>query len=529
MHKTRLLKGTRLLTGIGLICAFLEVIYRIGLQNMAGADGMAYLQPSHVVYMLMWLIGTVGLPMPIAHMVSSRIAKGDRRGAQSIFLIAVIAIGAIGLVMSALVWGLSKTLASEVGLRDAWVLLQWTAPCFLLYGIIGAFRGYFQGVSLTILSNASMLLDQLIRVIVAMLMVSIWKNKEMIDQLSGAVIGMNVGAVAAVLMLGTLYLLGVDQMQSMETILVQTKIKSKGKIAARILKKSSMTVIGMGFFAFCLLFDTCMSMNRFAPQSEAETLSAVTKYGLYNGMAMPVVFFGIVLAVVFFFAASARLHRTPPKFHQQTVRVLSDALLKKMLLFGSIGAVLLWVLPDGIMHLIYMAGADENEMALLVSIIRILSLTAFFAPLAQAALMMMQEIGYEIVAIVLTVFAVLLKVLIFYIVTPLVYEPILGIAFSTTISFAALGVLSLVYLVQAAKTEMYISRLLPKIVLSAAGAGVVVYFTNRFLLSKMLGLTGGTIVALLLGIILYLLFNVLMNVIRIQDFLPTQKEQTTEA
>lgn len=527
MHKTRLLKGTKLMTGISLIGIFLEIVYRIALQNMVGADGMALLQPSHAIYILVWFIGVIGLPMPISHMVASRMAKGDRKGAQSVFLICIIAVGTIGLVVCALIWGLSGTIAQHMGLRDAALLLQWAAPCILLYGIIGAFRGYFQGVSLTILSNASMLLDQFVRVLLAILLVGIWRNKEMVDMLSGAVIGMNAGGVAAVLLLGTLYLMGVDQMQNIASPSTQTQIKSKGKIVIRILKQSCMTVVGTGFFLFCVLVDTYFAMDMLAPKKDVHL--ALTKYGFYNGIVMPMILIGSILATAFFFSTALRLNRVPSKQYGQMVRTATDSLLKKMFLFGSIWMVLLWVLPEGMMHLFYSAGAGENEWAVLIGIIRILSLAAFFAPVAQAALLMMQQAGYEIVTVIITAFVCLLKILVLRVVTPLVGEAVIGIAFSTTVAFAALGILSMAYLLQAIKTELYAPKMLPKIILGAGVSGIVVYLANRFVLMNRMGVTVGTVIALLLGIVVYVFLMISMKVIRMQDFLPTKEKPTTEA
>ena len=75
--KEKLIFGTILLTGSGLICRLIGFLYRIFLSKAIGAEGMGIYQLILPIYYLSYAISTAGIQTSLSRLVAAATAKKE--------------------------------------------------------------------------------------------------------------------------------------------------------------------------------------------------------------------------------------------------------------------------------------------------------------------------------------------------------------------------------------------------------------------------------------------------------------------
>ena len=184
------------------------LIYRVPLTNILGDSGNSYYSTANEIYTLILMISSFSLPLAISRMMSERIAKGEYRNANRVFLcamrFAVVFGGGAALITYAFAGLLTKYVMNfelaKYGLRVI-------APAILIFAITGTFRGYFQGFGTMVPTAVSQVIEQIINAIVSIVCAGIMfrygmqlaaqQNNELLGPAWGAA-GATFGTVASV-------------------------------------------------------------------------------------------------------------------------------------------------------------------------------------------------------------------------------------------------------------------------------------------------------------------------------------------
>jgi stage V sporulation protein B len=167
--KDSLIKGTVILAGAAFIARFLGVIQRIPLQNMLGDGGMASYGIAYNLYFLLLTVATVGIPSTLSKMISERQALGQYAEANKIYRAAIFfAVGA-GVIITGLLYGVADAYAHLSGDPEATLAIWALAPAMLLFPLIAIMRGYFQGHQQMMPGGVSQVVEQILRVVTAIL------------------------------------------------------------------------------------------------------------------------------------------------------------------------------------------------------------------------------------------------------------------------------------------------------------------------------------------------------------------------
>lgn len=132
------------------------------LTNMIGDLGMAYFAAAAEFYMLFWLLLTAGIPDYVEKLVRSRIAKGQYKNADKVFVAALgygLAAGILGGVI--LFFGSRLFTAGLLQIPEASLALKLLAPLFFLSTVCAVLQGYFQGIGTAMPTVVSGILKQL--------------------------------------------------------------------------------------------------------------------------------------------------------------------------------------------------------------------------------------------------------------------------------------------------------------------------------------------------------------------------------
>ena len=209
----KFITGALILTVAGMFARFLSIFFRIPLANLIGSVGMGYYQLAYPIYTLLLAISYVGLPSAVSKLVSEKMANEDYDGANRIFRISLVILIIVGSISSLLLflgadWVIKvRNWSPEVKYS---ILGLTMAPLFV--SIMGAFRGYFQGMQNMLPTAISQLVESFIRVIVGIGLAYIifTSNSENADVLGmaagGASFGATAGAVVGVIILIIMYL-----------------------------------------------------------------------------------------------------------------------------------------------------------------------------------------------------------------------------------------------------------------------------------------------------------------------------------
>lgn len=209
----KIIKGAVILSIAGIAARFLGIFFWLPLVDKIGDEGIGYYQLAYPIYSLFLAISYVGLPSAISKMVSEKMAKEDYYGANRIFKTSMSILIIVGIISSAAMFFGTEYI---IEFRDWSPEVRYSlwglslAPAFV--SIMGAFRGYFQGMQNMIPTGISQVSEAIVRVIVGITLAYILFDLSMgnPEQLGlaagGATFGATAGAIVGCLVLFCMYM-----------------------------------------------------------------------------------------------------------------------------------------------------------------------------------------------------------------------------------------------------------------------------------------------------------------------------------
>lgn len=150
-----------------ILSRMIGLIYRIPLTAIIGDVGNDYYGAAMEVYSILLMISSYSLPLAVSKLVSTRLARGQRKNAYRIFkgalVFACLSGTAAGLVIYFGAGAITDLLKTPMSIFAMQVL----APTLLVVSILGVFRGFFQGMGTMMPSAVSQLLEQVVNAIVS--------------------------------------------------------------------------------------------------------------------------------------------------------------------------------------------------------------------------------------------------------------------------------------------------------------------------------------------------------------------------
>ncbi|MFD2670686.1 putative polysaccharide biosynthesis protein [Marinicrinis sediminis] len=172
MSKDSLIKGTIILAGAAFVARFLGLLQRVPLQNMLGDEGMASYGLAYNIYFLLLIVATAGIPSALSKLVSEKLALDQVEEANRIYRAAVYFALTAGVVITALLYVGAPFYATHVAeIEEAAWAIRALAPAMLLFPLIAIMRGYFQGHQQMMPGGLSQIVEQILRVVTAVVLV----------------------------------------------------------------------------------------------------------------------------------------------------------------------------------------------------------------------------------------------------------------------------------------------------------------------------------------------------------------------
>lgn len=147
----------------GIVSRIIGLLYRGPLHSVIGDLGMGYYQTAHAYYTIILMISSYSIPSAISKVIAQKLGLREYRNAHRVFKGALAYVLAVGGAASAVL----LLLAGFFLKPGAAQVLRAFAPTIFMYGILGVFRGYFQGHGSMVQTSVSQILEQLANAIVS--------------------------------------------------------------------------------------------------------------------------------------------------------------------------------------------------------------------------------------------------------------------------------------------------------------------------------------------------------------------------
>ena len=505
--KTSFMYGAMILTAAGVIVKILGALFRIPLGNFIGADGMAYYEAVYPIYVLLLTIATTGIPIAISRMISEKIAVDDRGGANRVFKVSMTIMIILGVILFCVLFFGADFIASKFqGLSKASLGMKAIAPALILVPIMAAFRGYFQGLQDMKPTAMSQMAEGLFRVVIGLGLAYFLLGMGKEYAAAGGTFGATAGAAAGVIVIAVIYF------KRRKVISFRDK-REEIRQANNYKRESAMTImknlfyiaipitIGCAIMPLMKYIDLWIVTDRLTHAGwDDETVRSL--FGQLSGFASPVVnvpkFITQAIAVSMV-PAVVRAYKTKDKDFMQHNITLG---MRFAVMIGLPCTVGIMILAEPIMLLLYPSQVEDAMGA--ASCMFILAIGIVFLASIETLTGVLQGVGKQIIPVVNLLIGIVVKIFITYTLTPIKDINILGAAIGTVVAYIIATALNYrsVIIYTGTKFDLKLTFLRP--IIAAASMGVVV-FGVFMLASPMMGSKFSTVLAILLGALVYII------------------------
>ncbi len=522
MEKKSFVRGAAVLASAGLFAKFLGAIFRIPLTYVIGPEGMGLYQMAYPIYSFLLVMSSAGLPVAISKMVSERIALNDYTGAHRVFRISLALMAGIGIFTSVLLFSFSGVVARAVGNVDAVYSIMAIAPGLFFVAMISSFRGYFQGMQHMTPTALSQVVEQTIKLAMGLLLASHWVKWGVQYGAAGAMLGVTLSEVAALILL-----LGIYRHKRAENR-EKNKQSRPGRyreptrgIMARMLSIAIPVTIGASIMPLVALVDEMVVVNRLVNIINYDTgflytvEEATSLYGLLTAYAGPLINFPTIITIALAMSIVPSISESYVLEERRAISAKTETALRLTLLLGLPAGVGMCTLARPIIQLLY-ASLDVTEVVKAGSILSVLSIGVVFLTAIQALTGILQGIDQVAVPVRNLFIGAMAKVVVSYILIGIPEVNILGAAIGTVICYLTAALLDFAAVVKYIGVSRTFGLMAAKLAFAAAFMGAVVVIVFKPLMAA-LGHVRATMLTIFIGAIVYALLLIIMGAVDKRD------------
>ncbi len=515
-EKKSFVKGAFILGAAGLLCKIIGAFFRIPLYNMLG-DGMQYYEAVYPYYSTLLVISSAGLPTAISRMVAERTAIGDIAGAKRVFRKSQLLLSIIGVVTTALMYFGADFLArSTVGPLAA-PSFRVMSPALLIVSLMCSYRGYLQGLQQMTGTAMSQLAEQAGKLAIGLFLAARWMPRGLEYGAMGAVAGVTISELIALIVIGAFYIFRKRDIELIQNTAIEGANDSgiyRGLLAIAIpvtIGASIMPIMGMVDASLI----TRMLISIGFTKAEAAMRFVALRSNVMNIINMPAVL-TIALAMSLVPAISAARTAKDSK----AIHMVSAMGIKLAMFIGIPCAVGLFALSAPVIDLLYTI--DGERLSIASTLMRTSAIGVIFLSLVQTLTGILQGAGKQHIPVINLFIGGVVKVVLMLTLMRNPAIEIQGAAISTTACYTVAGVLDAIYLIRFTKLRLNVLDTFIKPLVAALLMGGAAYFSYNFIHARISSNTISTAVAILIGVGLYLVCALWMQMFTEEDlaFIP---------
>lgn len=288
-RKESLFRGAAALAAAGLIIKVSNLLVRLPLTRLIGSEGLGIYQIALPAFFALFHLAAGGVPVAVQNLVAEYTAKGRRSVAEQVLRLALSYTMVAGGAASCILLAGSPLLARWLGEPRSYWALRALAPAVLLFAVDSVYRNYLQGRKLMTPSATASILEQGTKVTVTLVAAYLFIPLGREFAAGGAALGITVGAVISVL-----YMVYVYYQIRREDGLELPDYEPRALLVRRMISLAWPVTVGSVTLPLLNLVDVGIVQRGFlkAGYSQAE---ATSMYGAYQGIAVQVIWFPLVL------------------------------------------------------------------------------------------------------------------------------------------------------------------------------------------------------------------------------------------
>lgn len=205
MKKQSTTKGFAILSAAGMAVKVLSVLYLPFLIKILSDQGYGIYTSSYTVFLFIYVITNSGMPISISKLISELVAVKNYKDANRAFRVSRTIMIGIGLLLTFVLMALSYPLARLFGNPRAAVPIFALSPTIFFTALESSYRGYFQGRGNMVPSAVSQVIEQLGNIIFTLLLAAILIKYGVVAACAGGTMGTWIGAIFSLIYLMNYY------------------------------------------------------------------------------------------------------------------------------------------------------------------------------------------------------------------------------------------------------------------------------------------------------------------------------------
>lgn len=503
MKKQSLLKASLVLGIAGILARFLGLFFRWPLIMLIGDEGVGYYQMSYPLYMFFVAMAS-GVPVAISKMISERRVKGDIQGVFEIVKESTILMMFLGIGTTLILFIFAKPIIKFVqwDMKSYYALLGISFAPFVI-SIMTIYRGFFQGLQNMTPSGMSQILEQIGRVIIGVGLAILLLPKGIEYAAGGAAFGAAAGGT-----IGATYLY--EKYKKVKKQMWNKKIKSNPEILTSILKIALPISIGTTVGTIMSLIDSILVPQKLL-QAGLTSEGATILYAQLTGKANVITNIPLTLSMALGTSLIPIIAENYVMNRKRDLESKVQLSLKLSMLIAMPCTLGLFFLAGPIMKLIFPGKYDGIE------IMRYMSLAVPFIIITQTTTSIMQGIGHYIRPIINLFIGCIVKVILTFILVSMPNINIYGAVIASISAYFVATILNIISLKRRLhlKLDIFQGFIKPIVASLVMITGVVAAYL--FLFNKTSSNGSSCLVAIFLGIIIYIALILLLKVFSIDE------------
>lgn len=251
------IEGAMIIAAANILVKIIGAIFKIPLDRMVlQTDGMALYNTAYIIYNLLFVISTAGLPTAISKLVAEAESVGDYSGSEQILRVSLRLLLCLGGAGTLILFFGSHLFSSMVGYPDAYLTMAVMSPSLLFVGCMSAFRGYFQGKQNMLPTAVSEVIEALSKLVIGLGLAYLLLPKGKMYASAGAIFGVTAGSV-----LGTVFLSACYIRSNGKSTKPLKNANARG-LLIKIVKIAIPITIGVSVFTLTSFVDTATVTNQ---------------------------------------------------------------------------------------------------------------------------------------------------------------------------------------------------------------------------------------------------------------------------
>ena len=509
------LKGAAILGIAGIIVKILGAVYRIPIVNIIKDEGIGDYQTAYPFYSLLLTIATAGFPVAIAKLASEKRAVGDYKGAYKVFKVALLGLIIGGTLASLFVALGARTIVEKLKNPNAYYSLIALVPALFFVPIMSAFRGFFQGRQNMTPTAISQIAEQLSRVASGLFLTSYLLKYGIPIAAGGASFGGSVGGIVGGITIFIIFMMSRKEIHHEIENSIESKEYKVSNIVKDLLVISIPITLGSSIAPIMDAIDTTFVLNRLQAINYSEEL-ANSLYGQLKGMAQTLINLPQVFSIAISMSLVPAIADAKARKRKTEINSIASSGIRMTLLIGLPCAFGLFVLAKPIIGLLYY----KNTLETINSTGEILSYLSFGVitlTLVQCLTAILQGLGRVMVPVINLFIGAVVKVILTYVLTGIPSINIKGAAISTVAAYTIAALLDLMSLVRSSKIKLDFKNIFLKPLISSIVMAIIAK-ASFILLNNIIGQRLATILAVLIGVVLYFILLIITGSITTEDF-----------